>query len=212
MVRKTTNERAYTQQESRDMWGCNMADVETSKSLNGLLNGIAQIVYYNNAEITEELLKNELYPDLTEEEFRAMHEKMKGLLKSIATANMDQAQLEAFLTAQTRKQGTGGVSAEQAAALSRFWKSHRARVRESLLGQSRWEPGLKGLTWRVDLQTSDSRGGAANIPVALVELELGRTGEDSDFVCLEFDEAKVNQVLKKMADIQESVDAIVHRS
>ncbi|XP_055761489.1 COMM domain-containing protein 1-like [Salvelinus fontinalis] len=212
MVRKTTNERAYAQQESRDMWGCNMADVETSKSLNGLLNGIAQIVYYNNAEITEELLKNELYPDLTEEEFRAMHEKMKGLLKSIATANMDQAQLEAFLTAQTRKQGTGGVSAEQAAALSRFWKSHRARVRESLLGQSRWEPGLKGLTWRVDLQTSASRGGGANIPVALVELELGRTGEDSDFVCLEFDEAKVNQVLKKMAEIQESIDAIVHRS
>lgn len=90
---------------------------------------------------------------------------------------MDQAQLEAFLTAQTRKQGTGGVSAEQAAALSRFWKSHRARVRESLLGQSRWEPGLKSLTWRVDLQTSASRGGAANIPVALVELELGRAGE-----------------------------------
>ncbi|NP_001133729.1 COMM domain-containing protein 1 [Salmo salar] len=189
-----------------------MADVETSKSLNGLLNGIAQIVYYNNAEITEELLKNELYPDLTQEEFRAMHEKMKGLIKSIATANMDQAQLEAFLTAQTRKQGTGGVSAEQAAALSRFWKSHRARVRESLLGQSRWEPGLKGLTWRVDLQTSASRGGAVNIPVALVELELGRAGEDSDFVCLEFDEAKVNQVLKKMAEIQESIDTIVHRS
>ncbi|XP_064804594.1 COMM domain-containing protein 1-like [Oncorhynchus masou masou] len=189
-----------------------MADVETTKSLNGLLNGIAQIVYYNNAEITEELLKNELYPDLTQEEFCAMHEKMKGLLKSIAAANMDQAQLEAFLTAQTRKQGTGSVSAEQAAALSRFWKSHRARVRESLLGQSRWEPGLKGLTWRVDLQTSASRGGAANIPVALVELELGRVGEDSDFVCLEFDEAKVNQVLKKMAEIQESINTIVHRS
>lgn len=66
-----------------------MADVETSKSLNGLLNGIAQIVYYNNAEITEELLKNELYPDLTQEEFRAMHEKMKGLLKVLSTLHLD---------------------------------------------------------------------------------------------------------------------------
>lgn len=36
--------------------------------------------------------------------------------------------------------------------------------------------------------------------------------QDSDFVCLEFDEAKVNQVLKKMAEIQESIDTIVHRS
>ncbi|XP_062304481.1 COMM domain-containing protein 1 [Osmerus eperlanus] len=187
-----------------------MADVDPTKSLNGLLNGIAQKVYYNNGEITEELLKNELFPDLAQEEFNALHEKMRGLLKSIAMADMDQPQLEAFLTAQTKKQG--GVSTEQAAALSRFWKGQRGRVRESLLGQSRWEAGLRGLTWRVDLPTSASRGETASSPVALVELELGRTGEDSEFVCLEFDEAKVNQVLKKMADVQESIDSIVHRS
>ena len=98
--------------------------------------------------------------------------------QSIATADMDHAQLEAFLTAQTRRQGGGGVTAEQAAALSRFWKSHRARVRESLLAQSRWEPGLRGLSWRVDLQTGASRGDAAHSgPVTLMELELGRAGE-----------------------------------
>ncbi|XP_042255265.1 COMM domain-containing protein 1 [Thunnus albacares] len=189
-----------------------MADVEAAKSLSGLLNGIAQKVYYNNTEITEELLKHELYPELSHEEFKALHEKMKGLLKSIATADMDHAQLEAFLTAQTKKQG-GGVTAEQAAALSRFWKSQRVRVRESLLAQSRWEPGLRGLSWRVDLQTAASRGDAAHSgPVALMELELGRTGQDSEFLCLEFDEAKVNQVLKKMSDIQESIDRIVHRT
>lgn len=88
--------------------------------------------------------------------------------QSISTADMDQAQLEAFLTAQTRKQG--GVSAEQAAALSRFWRSQRFRVRESLLGQNRWEPTLRGMSWRVDLQTQSG-------PVALVELELGRAGQ-----------------------------------
>lgn len=36
--------------------------------------------------------------------------------------------------------------------------------------------------------------------------------QDSEFVCLEFDEAKINQVLKKMADIQESIDNIVHHT
>lgn len=59
----------------------NMADVEATKSLTGLLNGIAQKAYYNNDEITEELLKTELYPDLSLEDFNALHEKMKGLLK-----------------------------------------------------------------------------------------------------------------------------------
>ncbi|XP_018606601.1 COMM domain-containing protein 1 isoform X3 [Scleropages formosus] len=125
---------------------------------------------------------------------------------------MDQVQLEAFLTAQTRKQGGGGLSTEQAAALSKFWRSQRPRIRESLLGQSRWEPCLRGVSWRVDLQTSTSRGEPASSPVALVELELGRTGKDSEFVRMEFDEAKVNRVLKKMTEIQESIDSFVHQS
>ncbi|MEQ2210463.1 hypothetical protein XENOCAPTIV_013798 [Xenoophorus captivus] len=91
---------------------------------------------------------------------------------------MDHAQLEAFLTAQTKRQGGIGVSAEQAAALSRFWKSQRVRVRGSLLAQSRWEPSLRGLSWRVDLQTGDSYGNTVHRgPVTLMELELGRDGQ-----------------------------------
>ncbi|XP_034044956.1 COMM domain-containing protein 1 [Thalassophryne amazonica] len=168
---------------------------------------------YGNAEVTEELLKNELYPEVPQDDFKALYEKMKALVKSIATADMDHSQLEAYLTAQTKKHGGGRLSTEQAAALSRFWKSHRTRVRESLLAQSHWEPGLRGLSWRVDLQTAASQEGAADSgPVALLELELGRAGQDSEFVCLEFDEAKVNQLLKKMSDIQQSIDGAAHRS
>lgn len=58
-----------------------MADVEVTKSLSGLLNGIAQKMFFNNDEITEELLKSELFPELPQDEFRALHDKMKGLLK-----------------------------------------------------------------------------------------------------------------------------------
>lgn len=75
-----------------------MADVEVAKSLSGLLNGIAQKVYYNNTEITEELLKDELYPELSEEEFKALHEKMKGLLKVIKHLHpgSNKAEIRAF--------------------------------------------------------------------------------------------------------------------
>ncbi|XP_068178674.1 COMM domain-containing protein 1 [Antennarius striatus] len=190
-----------------------MAQAEAARCLSGLLNGIAQSVYYGSGDVTEELLRSEFYPEVSRDEFRALHEKMRGLLKSIAAADMDHAQLEAFLTAQTRKQGGGGVSADQAAALTRFWKSQRGRVRESLLAGSRWEPSLRGLTWRVDLQTAASRGDAApRGPVALMELELGRTGQDSEFVCLEFDEAQVNQALRTMADVRRSIDGLARGS
>lgn len=104
-------------------------------------------------------------------------------LQSVASADMDGAQLEAFLSAQSRKQGGGGgVTAEQAAALSRFWKSGRGRVREVLVAQSCWEPALRGVSWRVDLQSAssrcvDGRDDNQSGPVALVELEVGRIGE-----------------------------------
>lgn len=62
-----------------------MADAD-SKSLSGLLNGITQRVYYNNTDITQQLLKDELYPDLTEEEFNSLHEKMRGVLKVLAVS------------------------------------------------------------------------------------------------------------------------------
>uniref|UniRef100_A0A669BZD3 Copper metabolism (Murr1) domain containing 1 n=1 Tax=Oreochromis niloticus TaxID=8128 RepID=A0A669BZD3_ORENI len=57
--------------------------LDATKSLSGLLNGIAQKVYYNNSEITEELLRSELYPEMSPDEFTALHDKMKGLLKVI---------------------------------------------------------------------------------------------------------------------------------
>ncbi|MBN3304812.1 COMD1 protein, partial [Amia calva] len=152
-----------------------MAELDASKSLSGLLNGLAQCVYYNNPDITEELLKNELYPDLPQEEFRVLLEKMKGLLKSISSADMDVNQLEAFLTAQTKRQG--GLSGEQAAVLSKFWKNHKSKIRESLVQQSRWENSLRGLSWRVDLQTQSRHAEQVNSPVAVVELELGRRGQ-----------------------------------
>uniref|UniRef100_A0A3B4WLT2 Copper metabolism (Murr1) domain containing 1 n=1 Tax=Seriola lalandi dorsalis TaxID=1841481 RepID=A0A3B4WLT2_SERLL len=178
-----------------------MADAEAAKSLSGLLNGIAQKVYYNNSEITEQLLKRELFPELPQDAFTALHDKMRGLIKSIATADMDHAQLEAFLTAQTRKQGSGGVNAEQAAALSRFWKSQRVRVREicSCVSIQR-------------LQSQSQRSNKRSLVKGLMSSFSSFLSQDSEFVCLEFDEARVNQMLKKMADIQESIDRIVHRT
>ncbi|CAG5947517.1 unnamed protein product [Menidia menidia] len=189
-----------------------MSDPEATKSLGCLLNGIAQKIYFNNNEITEDLLKEKFYPEMTQEEFNVLYEKTEGLLKSIARADMDHAQLEAFLTAQTKKQGGGGMSVEQTAAIFRFWKNQRVRVRESLLGQSRWEPSLKALFWRVDLQVVDSCGNTDNSrPVVLIEMELVRA-EKNEFLCLEFDEVKVDQVLKKMANIQESINRIVNHT
>lgn len=58
-----------------------MAEVEATKALSGLLSGIAQSEFYNNADVTEELLRAELFPEMSPEEFTTLHSKMRSLLK-----------------------------------------------------------------------------------------------------------------------------------
>nr|XP_048698599.1 COMM domain-containing protein 1 isoform X1 [Caretta caretta] len=192
-----------------------------SKPLSGLLSGIAQAAYYGHAGVTEELLRGQLYPEAAPHEFRALLAKMSGVLKwqalmgvaaeiwdkwSVASADMDLNQLEAFLTAQTKKQG--GITADQAAVIAEFWKNHRTKIRESLINQSRWDNTLKNVNWRVDLKSQSRHIDQINTPVAIVEMELGKDGQASEFLCLEFDEAKVNQMLKKLSEIEESIKAL----
>uniref|UniRef100_A0A4W3GKK1 COMM domain-containing protein 1 n=1 Tax=Callorhinchus milii TaxID=7868 RepID=A0A4W3GKK1_CALMI len=100
---------------------------------------------------------------------------VKGALQSIASADMDFNQLEAFLTAQTKKQR--GITPEQATVLTKFWKNHKLKIRESLVNQSRWENSLKSLSWRVDLKSQSRHLDQINAPVAIVELELGKSDQ-----------------------------------
>ncbi|XP_042676165.1 COMM domain-containing protein 1 [Centrocercus urophasianus] len=176
------------------------------KALSALLGGIAQAAYYGKADITEELLRGQLYPEAAPEEFRALRAKMGGLLQSIASADMDLNQLEAFLTAQTKKQG--GITSDQAAVIAKFWKNHRVRIHESLVNQSRWDNVLKNMNWRVDLKSQSRHVDQINTPVAIVEMELGKNGQESEFLCLEFDEARVSQMLKKLSEIEDSMTAL----
>ncbi|XP_031247042.1 COMM domain-containing protein 1 isoform X1 [Mastomys coucha] len=126
---------------------------------------------------------------------------------SIASADMDFNQLEAFLTAQTKKQG--GITSEQAAVISKFWKSHKTKIRESLMNQSRWDNGLRGLSWRVDGKSQSRHSTQIHSPVAIIELEFGKSGQESEFLCLEFDEVKVKQILKKLSEVEESIHRLM---
>uniref|UniRef100_G1LNN7 COMM domain-containing protein 1 n=2 Tax=Caniformia TaxID=379584 RepID=G1LNN7_AILME len=128
-------------------------------------------------------------------------------VESIASADMDFNQLEAFLTAQTKKQG--GITSDQAAVISKFWKSHKTKIRESLMNQSRWDSGLRGLSWRIDGKSQSRHSAQIHTPVAIMELEIGKSGQESEFLCLEFDEVKVNQLLKKLSEVEESISTLM---
>uniref|UniRef100_G1QBV0 COMM domain-containing protein 1 n=1 Tax=Myotis lucifugus TaxID=59463 RepID=G1QBV0_MYOLU len=181
---------------------------ESCKSLSGLLSGLAQKDFHGHG-ITEELLRSQLYLEVPLEEFRPFLAKMRRVLKSVASADMDFyfIQLEAFLTAQTKKQG--GITSDQAAIISKFWKRHKTKIRESLMNQSRWDSGRQGLSCRVDGKSQSRHSAQIHTPVAIMELEIGKSGQESEFLCLEFDDAKINQVLKKLSEAEESISTLM---
>ena len=51
------------------------------KMLMGLINGLVRLDYYGDNTITEELLKEELYPDESSDNFGALLHKIRTVIK-----------------------------------------------------------------------------------------------------------------------------------
>ncbi|XP_002736623.1 COMM domain-containing protein 1-like [Saccoglossus kowalevskii] len=186
-----------------------MADQE-SRNLLGLLNGVAKYTYYGDNEVTNEFLKEELYPNISEDEFQKLLMKHTGLLKSIISADMDYNQLAAFLSSHTKKR-EGGITEEQAAVYSKFWKNHKVKIHDSVISQSTWNSTLKSVSWRIDLKTQARHIDQLHTPSAIVELQLtngnGCDKKEADVVRFEMDEEKLTNMISSLEEIEKQISS-----
>merc|ERR1711962_1720941 len=183
---------------------------EESRTVLGLLNGLAKREYFYQDEFTDEVLKEELMASATDEEFSVLLRKCKNLLKNIVSGNMDVNQLEAFLTSQTTKKG--GINSAQAAAFSKFWRSNKAKIHDSIVAKSMWGNRLKSMSWRIDIKSQGKHIDQINMPTAIVELQL--TGNDSDkdveVIRFELDEEKLAKITEHLDTIEKQIAAHCH--
>ncbi|KAJ8309499.1 hypothetical protein KUTeg_014373 [Tegillarca granosa] len=179
---------------------------EDSKNLLALLNGVAKRTYYNETEFTDEFLKSQIYPDIAEDDFQAIVSKFTGLIKSMVSADMDFNQLEAFLTSQIKKR-EGALTEDQANVLRRFWKSHKNKIHDSIISQTKWNNSLKQVSWRIDVKSQAKNIEQINEPTAIVELHISKpnTTKETDTVRFEMDEKKLAGVLQNMKDIEDEI-------
>lgn len=174
----------------------------------GLLNGIAKRDYFGSTEITDEFLKNELYPNLSDEEFNAIYSKFSHLLKNIISTNMDFNQLEAFLTSQTKKQG--GLTEVQAAAFSKFWKNNKTKIHNVMVTRTTFGKTLKNVSWRIDLKAQAKKLDQINTPTAIVELQLANRSKPengNEVVRFEMDEEQLVSLTKSLEEIEECLNS-----
>lgn len=148
------------------------------KNVVGLLNGIARREYFGESEITDDFLHQELFSDLSEEQFDAMLKRYEALMRSIVSADMDFNQLEAFLTSQMKRK-QGSLTQEQAAAFLKFWKSQKVKIHDVLVQKSSWNNKLKDVNWRIDLKSQARHLEQINTPVAIVEMQVEKRSTES---------------------------------
>ena len=148
------------------------------KNVVGLLNGIARREYFGESDITDEFLHQELFPDLSAEQFDALLKRYETLTRNIVSADMDYNQLEAFLTSQMKRK-QGSLTQEQAAAFLKFWKSQKVKIHDVLVQRSSWNNKLKDISWRIDLKSQGRHLEQINSPVAIVEMQIEKRGTES---------------------------------
>lgn len=183
-----------------------MAD--ETKSLSGLLNGIARRLYYNDAEINDEFLKTQLYPNISDEDFQQLIHKSTNIVKSMASTDMDFNQLEAFLKSQTKKK-EHAITEDEAKVYAKFWKNHKTKIHDSLVNQCTWNNTLKNVNWRIDIKTQARNLEQINTPTAIVELQLAKNknSKESETVRFEMDEEKLTKVLSNLQEVEEQITA-----
>ena len=167
------------------------------KNVVGLLNGLARREYFEESEITDEFLHQELFSDLGKEQFDAMLKRYENLMRNIVSTDMDFNQLEAFLTSQMRRK-QGSLTQEQAAAFLKFWKSQKVKIHDVMVQKSSWNNKLKDVSWRIDLKSQGRHLHQINTPVAIVEMQLENRSAESKVSNISSSGICANCILKKL--------------
>ncbi|XP_069109621.1 COMM domain-containing protein 1-like [Argopecten irradians] len=178
---------------------------EETKNTIALLNGLARRTYYKEDEITDEFLKSQIYPDMSDEEFTRLVSRFSGLMKNMVSADMDFNQLEAFVVSQMKRR-EGALTEDQANALRKFWRSHKNKIHDTLVVNTNWNNGLKQVSWRIDVKSQSKNVDQINEPTAIMELQLqGGSTKNTEVVQFEMDENKLLSVLQSMKDIESEI-------
>ncbi|EDQ85237.1 uncharacterized protein MONBRDRAFT_38905 [Monosiga brevicollis MX1] len=171
-----------------------MADL---KVFFGLLSGLCRKEYYDDATITDEFLRSELFADAKPEVYKKQKAMAQGLISAALDAELSLNDVPAFADQHQ-------LSEDQAKAFAKFWKSNQSKLRDVLIQRTAWRPKLKKSSWRVDSTIKTSRVDETNVQHLLLELAVVEQGKES-LRLMSLDAAGVDRLLEDM----ERVDALL---
>ena len=88
----------------------------------------------------------------------------------MASLDMNLHQLDAFLTSQSKKKD--GIREDDVKIISRFWKTHKTKIHDSMVSKSIYNDRLKSLNWRIDVKTNANNEEQGHASTAIVEMNI----------------------------------------
>eukprot|EP00041_Stephanoeca_diplocostata_P041793 m.8954 g.8954 ORF g.8954 m.8954 type:complete len:183 (-) comp6784_c0_seq1:64-612(-) len=180
--------------------------MDQEKQLNGLVTGLTRRMFFNDDDITDEILKEKLFAG-AEASFDSVSQRVTKMLNAVSAADMEPAQAERYLDAQGKKKD--GVTEAEQAAIMKFWKKERGRVHDVLVKRACWNDGLASMSWRVDVLTSSQHVDELNSPAAIMEFKVDKGDDETqEVVRFEMGVKQVEDMLQQVDDIEKQIKTL----
>jgi len=174
--------------------------MDSPKYFGPLLQAVLRSLF-ENAEITAETLKQEIYADVSNaslDDISNLFELCKGIIARGAREDLEVTHFEAFV------QKEKALSSAQQDLFVKVWKSQKAKIHDYVYRKVRWNNSLQKISWRIDVKTKTKALTEVNEPTAIVEMNIGKTNKEQDqqLVRFELDKEQLDQLLLQINNIQ----------
>jgi len=178
--------------------------MDSAKYLGPLLQAVIRSLF-EDANITPETLKNDIYSNVNEasiDTISTLFNLCKDLISRAATEDLEVIQFESLV------QKEASLSPPQQDLIVKFWKSQKPKIHDYVYRKVRWNNSLQKITWRIDVKTKTKAQADVNEPSAIVEMTIGKNKEkDQKLVRFEMDKEQLSQVLLQIHNIQQQLAA-----
>jgi len=172
-----------------------------------LVSGLIGVDYYNDRSINDVVLKAQLRTVSTDEVFNDLVSRLRSVIRSMASSDMDLKQAETFLISQTRKH-EGGITEDQSKAVQNCWKLHRHRIHESLVEGCIWNSRLRDVSWRIDIKSQFRNVEQVNTSTAIIEVKLENFDlyhQGLEVIRFEIDDDRLAKMHHVLLEIEEQI-------
>jgi len=178
--------------------------MDNAKLFTALLNGITKKLFENNALITPEYLKTEIFSESSETipQIEAMIHTCEKILIDAASQDMELSDLE------TQLKQNSSLNDFQQETFLKFWRTNKMKIHESVADATKWNNSLNKMSWRIDSKTKTRTTPELNELTAIVELTIGRPQvlkEETKVVRFEMDKNQLDKVLFQINSLQQQL-------